>query len=128
MWNQNDFCNADSGFDYIFGVMSAIYGSRFTSHWQDVDPLIVRQVWKDKLGKFLTYRPSLDYALGHLKGEHPPSAITFRDLCNGGPDIPEKPVVAITQQKTQAEIEESKRIADEAKKKLAELKKSYSVS
>jgi len=26
MWNEKDFCDADSGFDYIFGMMNAIYG------------------------------------------------------------------------------------------------------
>jgi hypothetical protein len=125
MWNQNEFCDADSGFDYIFGVMSATFGSRFTMHWQDVEPAMIRQVWKDKLGRFLTYKPSLDYALGHLKGEFPPSAITFRELCNAGPEIPTKPVQMIEKQKTQAEIEEGERIKKEAMEKLTEFKKKY---
>jgi len=125
MWNQNDFCDADSGFDYIFGVMSATYGSRFTTHWQDVEPAMIRQVWKERLGRFLTYKPSLDYALSHLKGEFPPSAITFREYCNAGPNIPDKPVVAITRQKTQAEIAEGERVKAEAIAKLAALRKSY---
>ena len=125
MWNQNDFCDADSGFDYIFSTMNAIYGSRFEANWQNVDHNIVRQVWKEKLGRFLTYEPSLDYALRHLKGEFPPSAITFHDYCNAGPHIPEKPVVAITQQKTKAEIEESERKKTEALEKLKELRGIY---
>ena len=125
MWNQNDFCDADSGFDYIFSTMNAIYGARFESNWQNVDPQIIRQVWKERLGRFLTYKPSLDYALGHLKGEFPPSAVTFRDMCNAGPNIPDKPVVAITRQKTQAEIAEGERVKAEAIAKLAALRKSY---
>lgn len=125
MWNQNDFCNADSGFDYIFGVMSATYGSRFTTHWQDIEPAMIRQVWKERLGRFLTYKPSLDYALSHLKGDFPPSAITFREYCNAGPNIPEKPVVVIEHQKTQADIEEYERMKAKALAKLAELRKSY---
>lgn len=125
MWNQNDFCDADSGFDYIFSTMNAIYGARFETNWQNVDAQIVRQVWKERLGRFLTYKPSLDYALNHLKGEFPPSAVTFREMCNAGPKIPDKPVVAITRQKTQAEIEESERKKAEALQKLAELRKSY---
>jgi len=125
MWNQNDFCDADSGFDYIFSTMNAIYGARFESNWQNVDPQIIRQVWKERLGRFLTYKPSLDYALGHLKGEFPPSAVTFREMCNAGPNIPDKPVVAITRQKTQAEIAEGERVKAEAIAKLAELRKSY---
>jgi len=125
MWNQNDFCDADSGFDYIFSTMNAIYGARFESNWQNVDPQIIRQVWKERLGRFLTYKPSLDYALGHLKGEFPPSAVTFREMCNAGPNIPDKPVVAITRQKTQAEIAEGERVKAEAIAKLAALRKSY---
>ena len=125
MWNQNDFCDADSGFDYIFSTMNAIYGARFETNWQNVDAQIVRQVWKERLGRFLTYKPSLDYALNHLKGEFPPSAVTLREMCNAGPNIPDKPVVAITRQKTQAEIEESERKKAEALQKLAELRKSY---
>jgi len=125
MWNRNDFCDADSGFDYIFSTMNAIYGARFETNWQNVDPQIIRQVWKERLGRFLTYKPSLDYALAHLKGEFPPSAVTFREMCNAGPNIPEKPVVAITRQKTQAEIAEGERVKAEAIVKLAELRKSY---
>lgn len=127
MWNQNDFCDADSGFDYIFSTMNAIYGARFESNWQNVDAQIIRQVWKERLGRFLTYKPSLDYALNHLKGEFPPSAVTFREMCNAGPNIPEKPVVAITRQKTQAEIEEGERIKREALQKLTELTKGMKV-
>jgi hypothetical protein len=125
MWKQNDFCDVDSGFDYIFGVMSAIYGSRFTTHWQDVEPAMVRQVWKEQLGRFLTYKPSLDYAIAHLKGEFPPSAITFRELCNAGPNIPTKVLFAIEKQKTQSEIADGEKIAEQAKKKLAQLRKSF---
>jgi hypothetical protein len=125
MWNQNDFCDADSGFDYIFSTMNAIYGARFETNWQNVDPQIIRQVWKERLGRFLTYKPSLDYALEHLKGEFPPSAVTFREMCNAGPNIPDKPVVAITRQKTQSEIAEGERVKAEALQRLAELRKSY---
>ena len=125
MWNQNDFCDADSGFDYIFSTMNAIYGARFETNWQNVDPQIIRQVWKERLGRFLTYKPSLDYALHHLKGEFPPSAVTFREMCNAGPNIPDKPVVAITRQKTQSEIAEGERVKAEALQRLAELRKSY---
>lgn len=127
MWNENDFCDADTGFDYIFGVMNAIYGSRFVTHWQDVDPLLVRQIWKKQLGSFLTYKPSMDFALNHLDAEFPPSAIKFREFCNQGPSIPQKPIetTLITRQKTQAEIEASEKMRSEALAKMAELKKQY---
>jgi len=127
MWNENDFCDPDSGFDYIFGMMNAIYGSRFITHWQDVDPNLVRQTWKQYVGRFLTYKPSLDFALGKLDKDFPPSAIAFRDMCNQGPSIPVKPPteLLIERKKTIHEQIESERIKAEALAKLAEMKKQY---
>jgi hypothetical protein len=127
MWNENDFCDADSGFDYIFGMMNAIYGSRFITHWQDVDPTLVRETWKRCLGRFLTYKPSLDFALDKLDKDFPPSALAFRDMCNQGPSIPVKPPieVLIERKKTLHEQIESDRIRAEALAKLAEMKKQY---
>jgi hypothetical protein len=127
MWNENNFCDADTGFDYIFGVMNAIYGSRFVTHWQDVEPALVRQIWKEKLGVFLTYKPSMDFALKHLDADFPPSAIKFRDFCNFGPEIPRKPPsdLLLTKQKTQAEIDAGEKVKAEALAKLAALRKQF---
>ena len=127
MWNKQDFCDADTGFDYIFGVMNAIYGSRFVTHWQDIDPALVRQVWKEKLGVFLTYKPSMDFALRHLDGDFPPSAIKFREYCNLGPSIPREPpsTLLIVKHKTQAEIDSGEKIRAKALADLAALKKQY---
>jgi hypothetical protein len=122
---ETDFCDVDSGLDYIFGYMGAIYGASFNRHWEGMDAGLIRQVWKDQLGRFLTYKPSLDFAMKHLNGDFPPSAIKFRDYCNSGPDIPNKPMVQITRQKTQAEIEASEKAKQEALKKLAELRRSF---
>jgi hypothetical protein len=111
MWNEKDFCDADAGFEYIFSRMQAIYGGRFASHWNGIDPQIIRHEWKEQLGRFLTYRPSMDYAISKLDGEFVPSAIKFRNLCNAGPDIPSKPVLRIEKQLTaeqKAIIEEHK--------------------
>ena len=124
-YSESDFCDKDSGLDYIFVMMGAIYGDVFNRHFDGMDLDVVRQVWKQKLGSFLTYKPSLDYALGHLKGEFPPSAITFYEYCNAGPHIPEKPISLITRQKTKAEIEEAERKKAEALEKLKELRKSF---
>jgi len=121
---ETDFCQPDDGLDYIFVMMGAIYGASFNRHWDGMDLGVVRQVWKEKLGRFLTYKPSLDFALDKLKGEFPPSAITFRDLCNLGPEIPTKPVVMITKQKTQDEIAEAERQKQIALQSLSELKNS----
>lgn len=122
---ETDFCDVDSGLDYIFGYMGAIYGASFNRHWEGMDAGLIRQVWKEQLGRFLTYKPSLDYAMKHLNGDFPPSAIKFREYCNAGPHIPSKPVVQITRQKTQAEIEAAEKAKQEALKKLAELRKSF---
>lgn len=122
---ETDFCDVDSGLDYIFGYMGAIYGASFNRHWEGMDAGLIRQVWKEQLGRFLTYKPSLDYAMKHLNGDFPPSAIKFREYCNAGPHIPSKPVLQITRQKTQAEIEAAEKAKQEALKKLAELRKSF---
>ena len=115
-YSQND-CTQDEGLDYIFGRMSAIYGAAFLRHWEGVDLELVRQEWKQQLGRFLTYRPSMDYAIDRLKGEFPPSAITFREFCNAGPNIPTN----------QAQLEYNPKPVDpevvaEARRKLKEMR------
>ena len=76
-YSETDFCTPEQGLDYIFGYMSAVYGASFTRHWEQVEPELVRSVWQKELGRFLTYKPTLDYALSHLPAM-PPSAIAFR--------------------------------------------------
>jgi hypothetical protein len=120
---ETDFCEASEGLDYIFGYMSAVYGSSFTRHWEQVDPELVRSVWQKELGKFLTYKPSLEYALGHLPPNMPPSAIAFKKTCNAGPEIPVKPVLRIERQQTQYEKARAEMMKSEALAKLDELKR-----
>jgi len=120
---ETDFCKPDDGLDYIFGRMMAIFGSSFARHFEEVDPQLVRQEWKKQLGNFLTYRPSMDFAIDKLDGNFVPSAIKFRNLCNAGPEIPVKPVPQITKQRTQAEIAATEAAKAKAKALLAQLKK-----
>lgn len=120
---ETDFCSPEQGLDYIFGYMSAIYGASFTRHWEQVEPELVRQVWQKELGRFLTYKPTLEYALTHLPAVMPPSAIAFRNSCNSGPTIPAKPVVRIERQQTQYEKARTEMLKSEALAKLAELKR-----
>ena len=122
---ETDFCQTEEGLDYIFGRMSAIYGAAFLRHWEGVDHNLVRQEWANQLGRFLTYRPSMDFAISKLNEEFVPSAIKFRNLCNQGPDIPVKPVQMIERKMTIHEQIESDRIRTEALAKLAEMKKQY---
>lgn len=90
-YSEADFCTQDEGLDYIFARMMAIFGAPFNRHFDGIEPEIVRQEWKAQLGRFLTYRPSMDYAIRQLDGDFIPSAIKFRKLCNAGPSIPVKP-------------------------------------
>ena len=120
---ETDFCEPEEGLDYIFGYMSAVYGASFTRHWEQVDPALVRSVWQKELGKFLTYKPSLEYALGHLPPVMPPSAIAFKNTCNAGPAIPVKPVLRIEKQMTQYEKARAEMIKSEALAKLKELQR-----
>lgn len=83
-----EFCTEDQGLDYVFAKMSAIYGAAFVRHWDGCDTALVRDTWKEMLGRFLTYRPSMDYALQHMDGDFPPSALAFRELCQKGPAVP----------------------------------------
>jgi len=122
-YSETDFCDAESGLDYIFGYMGAIYGASFNRHWEGMDLGLVRQVWRENLGRFLTYKPSLDFALRKLNSDYPPSALKFRDLCNAGPEIPSKPVQLVTHQKTERELAEIQRQKQIALQKLDELKR-----
>ena len=122
---ETDFCTADQGLDYIFARMMAIFGTPFNRHFDGIDPDFVRQEWKNQLGRFLTYRPSMDFAIAKLDGEFIPSAIKFRNLCNAGPEIPVKPVVQIEHKKTLHEQIQSDKAKAEGLARLAALRKSF---
>ena len=124
-YSEDDFCSPDDGLDYVFARLSAIYGAPFNRHFDGIDPNLVRQEWTTQLGNFLTYRPTMDYAISMLDGEFIPSAIKFRKLCNDAPAIPIKPLVLITKQKTQAEIAEVSKNKAEALAKLKLLRSQF---
>jgi hypothetical protein len=120
---ETDFCQPDEGLDYIFGYMQAVYGASFTRHWEQVEPEFVRSVWMKELGRFLTYKPSLEFALSRLPANMPPSAAAFKKTCNAGPAIPVKPVLRIERQPTQYEKARTEMLKSQALAKLAELKR-----
>jgi hypothetical protein len=124
-YSETDFCSTEEGLDYIFGYMGAVYGASFSRHWENIDPSLVRHVWAKELGRFLTYKPSLIYAVEHLPPTFIPSAVAFRLTCNGGPRIPERPHTMITNQPTQYETARAEIIKSEALAKLAELRRSF---
>lgn len=121
-YSETDFCKQDEGLDYIFARMMAIFGAPFNRHFDGIDPDIVRQEWKEQLGRFLTYRPSMDYAIKQLDGEFIPSAIKFRKLCNAGPHIPSKPVLLIEKQMTEAQKQVIENHKAQAREWLAKMK------
>lgn len=106
-YSEKDFCAPDQGLDYIFGKMGAIYGAAFTRHWDGVDLGLVRDTWREMLGVYTTYKPTIDFALNSMDKAFVPSAIAFKDLCKQAGRIPVKPEQTITHQKTQAEINQA---------------------
>jgi len=114
----SDFTTTENGLDYIFGKMGAIYGASFTRHWDGVNLGLVRQTWKEMLGIYATYKPTLDFALNSMDKSFIPSAIAFKDLCSQAGRIPVKPEATITHQKTQAEIDKDAKAKEEALTKL----------
>jgi hypothetical protein len=114
---QENFCDNDSGFDYVFARLSAIYGAAFIRHWDGVEPEIIRQEWQRQLGRFLTYRPSMDFAINLCNPDFPPSALKFREFCNAGPNIP-RDELKIEHNPTPIDPA----IVAEAKRKFAELR------
>jgi hypothetical protein len=122
-YSETDFCTKEDGLDYIFAVMGATYGAAFNRHFEGMDLDLVRTVWANALGGFLTYKPSLRHAIKLLPPDFPPSAVKFRDFCNSGPHIPVKPVLKIERQPTLHEQMATQKAKHEALAKLAELRK-----
>jgi len=123
-YSENDFCSEDEGLDYIFTKLGAIFGATFMRHFDGLQSDVVRTVWKEQIGKFLTYRPSMDFAIQHLNSEFIPSAIKFRELCNAGPSIPTKQLKLENKPKTFNPADHDKAKA-EGLEKLKELKKMF---
>jgi len=123
-YSENDFCSDEDGLDYIFAKLGAIYGATFTRHFDGMNPELIRTVWKEQIGKFLTYRPSMDFAIQHLNSDFIPSAIKFRDLCNAGPNIPTNQIKLEHKPKefNQAEYDRAKA---EGLEKMQELRKMF---
>ncbi|APB99043.1 hypothetical protein [Polynucleobacter asymbioticus] len=101
-YSDNDFCSIENGVKYLFARMGAIYGASFSRHWDGVDQAIIRQTWGELLGRYATYKPSMDFALKHL-GKFVPSAIEFKELCSQAGRIPDKPHTMIEKQLTTEE-------------------------
>ena len=121
----SDFTDPESGMDYIFGKMGAIYGAAFIRNFDGVDLGLVRATWLEMLGVYATYKPTLDFALNSMDKSFIPSAIAFKDLCSQAGRIPVKPETTLTHQKTQVEIISGAKMREEAIAKLKEFTKGF---
>lgn len=123
-YSENDFCTEDDGLDYIFTKLGAIFGATFMRHFDGLQSEVVREVWKEQIGKFLTYRPSMDFAIQHLNSEFIPSAIKFRELCNLGPSIPSNQL-KLENNPTPLSFEDQEKVKAEGLEKMRELRKIF---
>ena len=121
----SDFTDPESGMDYIFGKMGAIYGAAFIRNFDGVDLGLVRATWLEMLGVYATYKPTLDFALNSMDKSFIPSAIAFRDLCRQAGRIPVKPEATITHQKTQEQIKNDALAKEKALKDVKKFHKGF---
>lgn len=68
--------------DRVFAVMGATYGSKFADMWAGSDPMLVKDIWAERLGGF-SHRPDiLREALRELDGGGwPPTLPEFIESC-----------------------------------------------
>lgn len=120
-YKESDFCTKEDGIQYLFKMLSIIYGARLSTHWGEMNMASVMEVWKNMIGNYLTYRPTIDFAIKNLD----PSGfvitpMAFVNLCKQAGRIPVKPERTITHQPTQAEIAKNAKAKEEAIAKLRE--------
>lgn len=70
----------------IFTRMTGVYGSRFRSMWDGIDPHLINKTWATELAGFSDKPDAIKYALEHLPADMPPTALAFRKICNMAPD------------------------------------------
>ena len=114
-YKESDFCTKEEGIQYLFKMLSIIYGARLSNHWGDMKLSAVMEVWKNMIGNYLTYRPIIDFALKNLDPTgFVITPMAFIELCKQAGRIPVKPERTITHQPTQEEIEKNAKARDEA--------------
>lgn len=114
-YKDSDFCTQEEGIQYLFKMFSIIYGARIATHWGEMKPSAVMEVWKNMIGNYLTYRPIIDFAIKNLDPNgFVTTPMAFVELCKQAGRIPVKPERTITHQPTQAEIEQNAKAKEEA--------------
>jgi hypothetical protein len=118
-YKESDFMSQEDGIKYVFNMFSIIYGSKITTHWGGMNVQNVMDVWKGMIGNYLTYRPTLDFAIQNLDSKgFVTNPMAFKELCSQAGRIPIKPERTITHQKTQKEIDEAIKAKEEALVKI----------
>lgn len=126
-YSEADFCEPNLGVKYIFAKMGIIYGTMFRTHWGDMDKQSVIDTWVDILGRYATYKPSMDFAIQHMDTKFIPSALAFRELCTQAGRIPDKPHSIITKQPTQDELSVTAKAKEEALRAIRQFTQSVRV-
>ena len=125
-YKESDFCTQEEGIKYVFKMFSIIYGSKITNHWGGMNINVVMETWRGMIGNYLTYRPSLDFALKNLDSKgFITNPMAFKDLCAQAGRIPVKPEATLTHQKTQEKLRVDAKAKEEALQKIKEFTQGF---
>ena len=125
-YKESDFCTQEEGIKYVFKMFSIIYGNKITNHWGGMNINTVMDTWNGMIGNYLTYRPSMDFALKNLDSKgFITNPMAFKDLCAQAGRIPVKPEATLSHQKTQAEVEFDAKAKEEALVKIRAFTKGF---
>lgn len=88
----------DELIELIFAKCSLVYGRDFLDRWPGIDEDEIKADWARELGGMLDNPHRIKYGLEHLP-LRTPSALHFREICRMGPDMPQKQVPLIAEEK-----------------------------
>ena len=118
-YRESDFCTQEEGIKYVFKMFTIIYGNKIANHWGGMNVNTVMSTWQGMIGNYLTYRPSIDFALKNLDSKgFITNPMAFKDLCSQAGRIPIKPERTITHQRTQEELIALEKQKEEALQKI----------
>lgn len=71
--------------DRIFEKLSVAYGHDFLRRWEGMDIALVKADWAHELAGYAAMPYAIRYAMENLPMDKPPTARSFRSLCNAVP-------------------------------------------
>ena len=71
--------------DKIFAKLVVSYGHEFLRRWEGMDMATIKSDWAEELGGYVHHPHALVYALNNLPADKPPTAKSFRAICNAAP-------------------------------------------